>query len=205
MKIDFHVHTSEYSPCARSTADEQIRAAITHGLDAVVITDHFHILTPSDALRLNRKYAPFRILPGAEITSDGEDWLVYGVSDPLLEDRFWEYPELHQFVHSHGGTIVLAHPFRFHPGIHVDLRRFPPDAIELYSNNIIPEHYPAIRELANSLGLPTLCNSDSHHETKIGLYFNILDGEVDGDASIFASLRAGRLRPSVSEPAVQST
>ena len=66
MKVDFHVHTAERSRCATAHQKEQIETAIAAGLDCIAITDH-HKLVPLEELeRLNRAYAPFRILGGIE-------------------------------------------------------------------------------------------------------------------------------------------
>ena len=35
MKVDLHVHTKERSPCGRSSAVEQIQAAVSAGLGAI--------------------------------------------------------------------------------------------------------------------------------------------------------------------------
>ena len=80
-KVDLHVHTSERSPCAIASEDEQIRAAIAAGLDAIFITDH-HRLVPVEQLdALNRTFAPFRIFGGIEVTSQGEDFRYWLIGD----------------------------------------------------------------------------------------------------------------------------
>jgi predicted metal-dependent phosphoesterase TrpH len=174
MKIDFHVHTAERSACATAMAAEQIKKAIASGLDAIAITDHHQLVHPRELERYNQNFAPFQILPGIEITSDREDWLVLGLHDPLLESDTWYYPDLHRFVRSKGGFIVLAHPYRYRPTISVDLFANPPDAIEIRSNNIRSEHVARIQELADKLKVTTLCNSDGHYTGHIGNYYNIL-------------------------------
>ena len=83
--IDFHVHTAERSTCAIASQTEQIQKAIQSGLQAIAITDHSRLVPVHELERLNRIYAPFRILNGIEITADGEDWLVLGITDKLVE------------------------------------------------------------------------------------------------------------------------
>ncbi len=112
MKIDLHVHSKERSVCGRASEEEQIRAAIDAGLDAIVFTDHHRLISAERLQQLNEKYAPFRIFGGIEITLDGEDVLILGVQDPALESMNWSYPSLHAFVRARGGFIALAHPFR---------------------------------------------------------------------------------------------
>ncbi len=198
LHYDFHVHTSERSTCAIASQTEQIQTAIRSGLHAVAITDHFKLVPDHELARLNRIYAPFQIMSGIEITANGEDWLVLGLSDPALETEKWTYPLLHQFVRRQGGVLVLAHPFRYHPVIDVDLVKYPPHAVELRSNNIRVELVPKIKDLADQLHVPTLCNSDAHSTGSIGRYYNISDRSVMDSGDIFGAIKSGSLRPSVS-------
>jgi predicted metal-dependent phosphoesterase TrpH len=180
MKIDLHVHTRERSACGKSSEEEQICIAIDVGLDAITLTDHDRLAPPGRLQELNNKYVPFKVFGGIELSiSDArtlafEHLLVVGVHDERLENRRWSYPELHRFVREHGGFMALAHPFRFNPDIQLDLERFPPDAIEAYSNNI-PKHAEGrLLKLARHLGVPVLSNSDAHHTGVLGQYYNLL-------------------------------
>lgn len=192
MKIDLHVHSSERSPCGKALEEDQVRAAIGAGLDAIVFTDH-HRLAPHERLdQLNQRYAPFRIFGGVEITTDGEDVLVIGVRDAALENAKWSYPDLHAFVRERGGFIAMAHPFRYHPQIQLDLDRYVPDAIELHSINTSPTHQDQISEVAARLGIPTLCNSDAHTTDGLGKYYNVLQAFPADEQALLALLKAGQ-------------
>ncbi len=197
LHIDFHVHTAERSNCATASQTDQIQTAIQSGLQIIAITDHFKLVPDQEFFRLNRIYAPFQILRGIEITANGEDWLVLGIADPVLESENWTYPNLHHYVRNQGGVIILAHPYRYHPIIGVDLIQFPPDAVELRSNNIRVELVPKIRELADRLHIPTLCNSDAHSTGSIGRYYNIFDSPMMNSGEILEAIKSGLLRPSV--------
>ena len=197
FRIDFHVHTSERSNCALATQTEQIKAAIKSGLQAIAITDHFKLVPASELIRLNKIYAPFRILSGIEITANGEDWLVLGLNDEILETEKWDYPQLHQYVTSRGGILILAHPFRYRTTIGVDIFKNPPDAIELRSNNIRLDLVPKIKDLANLLNIPTLCNSDAHNTSYIGRFYNICDRPTMETKVILGAIKSGAMLPSV--------
>lgn len=121
----------------------------------------------------------------------------FGVGEPRLESEDWSYVDLHRFVRSKGGFIVLAHPYRYRPNLSVDLFVSPPDAIEIRSNNIRGEFVPRIQELANRLGLPTLCNSDAHSTGSLGRYYNIVSSEHSGSEFVLNALRAGSLQHSI--------
>ena len=194
MKIDLHVHSSERSPCGKASEEEQIRAAMAAGLDAIVFTDH-HCLVPQKRLEdLNRRHAPFKIYGGIEITTDGEDVLVLGIQDSTLENVKWAYRDLHAFVRSRAGFIAMAHPYRYHPEIQLPLGQCVPDAIELHSINTAPARADKIREVASLLGIPTLCNSDAHGTDALGKYYNMLEVCPADEQELIALLKAGQFK-----------
>lgn len=191
MKIDLHVHSSERSTCATSTEEEQIQAAIACGLDAMVFTDHGRLVPQARLEALNRKYAPFRIFGGVEITlEEREDVLVLGIQDPALEGQ-WTYPELHTFVRKCSGWIALAHPFRYHPDIVIDVAQYPPDALEGCSTNVALLNRPRIRDAAKQLGIPVVCNSDAHVTRSLGVGYNLLKETPADEAALVRLLRIG--------------
>lgn len=192
MKIDLHVHSRERSLCGRASEEEQIRAAIDSGLDAIVFTDHHRLISSERLQQLNEKYAPFRIFGGIEITADGEDMLVLGVQDAALENLLWTYPALHAFVRAQGGFIALAHPFRWHSTVTLDLERFAPDAIEVRSGNTSADAEGRIRDLAARLGIPVLCNSDAHSTWQLGAHYNMLERPPANEQDLVALLRSGQ-------------
>jgi predicted metal-dependent phosphoesterase TrpH len=194
MKIDLHVHTKERSECGRASEEEQVRAAIAAGLDAIVFTDHHH-LAPAERLQaLNQQYAPFRVFGGIEISAQGEDFLVLGLRHAELESEDWSFPDLVEFVRQQSGYIALAHPFRYRANIELDIERYTPDAIEVRSPNTPVDQESRIRELAVRLGIPGLYNSDAHSTERLGTYYiQLADTPVDEQALI-ASLKSGQFQ-----------
>jgi histidinol phosphatase-like PHP family hydrolase len=192
VKIDLHVHTKERSACGESGEEEMLQAAVAYGLDGLVFTDH-HRFIPLDRLEeLNRKYAPLRVFGGIEISVDeGEDVLVLGVRDPTLEKRNWSYTRLFAFVRERDGFLALAHPFRYHAEIAIDIETYPPDAIELHSKNTGACDAPRILAVLERLGLPPLCNSDAHRAEHVGVYYNELAREPSGERELIQILKAG--------------
>jgi hypothetical protein len=191
MNIDLHVHTSDRSPCAHDSEEVQIQAAIEAGLHALFITDHWKLVPMGRLAALNSCYAPFNVFGGIEISIDGEDLLVLGIQDPSLEQREFTYPALHAFVRAHSGFMVLAHPFRYHPAINLPIEQYPPDAIELYSQNTPRAYESEIRMIARQYGLALLSNSDAHTNKHLGGHYNILQDDAQNEAAIFSQLRSG--------------
>jgi hypothetical protein len=151
---------------------------------------------PEELAYLNAKYDPFRVFGGIEVTTRGEHVLVLGVRDDALEHRWWTYPDLHAFVEARGGFLVLAHPFRFNPGrLVVDVKRFPPHALEVYSLNTPRRAETRIREVAARLGVPLLSNSDAHHTSDIGAHYNVLDQAAEHMEALVGILTEGAFEP----------
>jgi histidinol phosphatase-like PHP family hydrolase len=192
VKIDLHVHAKERSACGRSGEEEMIQAAIAFGLDGLVFTDH-HRLVPLERLEeLNRKYAPFRVFGGIEVSvTEGEDVLVLGVRDAMLETRRWSYSELFAFVRKRSGFLVLAHPFRYHDGIDIDIETYPPEAVEVHSKNTGACDEARIRAVLTCAGLLPLYNSDAHVAEHVGIYYNRLARVPRDERELIEILRKG--------------
>jgi len=192
MKVDLHVHARERSDCSASGEEDLIRAAIGYGLDGLVFTDHARLVPGKRLEKLNEKFAPFRVFSGIEITvEEGEDVLVFGVQDRVLERMRWNYHVLHDFVRRCNGCLVLAHPYRYRDGVNIDIESRKPDAIELHSINIGICDEPKILELARKTGCHTICNSDAHWQEHVGLYHVDLAGRPENDSGLVSLLRYG--------------
>jgi len=195
MKIDLHVHTSEYSGCAVSTEKEQIEAAIARGLDGIALTDHNFQRNQAYLEQLNKEYAPFKIFAGVEIhvVDSYEDILVIGVHDMAeYNDHKWTYPELHNFVREKGGFIAIPHPYRYVDKVKADVTNFAPDALELKSKNIDPKNANLIQALAKKLGIKTIVASDAHVSEHLGMYHLVVHNNVQTDTDLVQELKSGR-------------
>lgn len=198
MKIDLHVHCNNRSACGQVPQEAQIQAGIDNGLDAIAFADHHRLVPPAELVDLNRKYAPFKIFSAIEITvAEEEDIIVVGVDDPKLElmERQWRYLDLHAFVNLKNGIMCLAHPFRYHEGILIDIETYRPHGIEKYSWNTAPVQQSRISEIAHRHGLFTMSNSDAHGTRGIGQYFNDVDGNPADGLELAALLKAGKFKP----------
>jgi predicted metal-dependent phosphoesterase TrpH len=192
MKIDLHVHASERSACSRSGEQEIIRAAARFGLDALAFTDHQQLVSLDRVAQLNRIHDPFRIFSGIEVhTLEEEDLLVIGVSDPALGGRDWLYAELYDFARSRNAFLALAHPFRFHDTIRVDIETRRPDAIEVASTNIDPAAEPRVHKMIARLGCHALHASDAHQADRVGMFYVNVTGSPATDAELAELLRRG--------------
>jgi len=192
MKIDLHVHASERSGCSGATEEQLIAAAKAIGLDGLCFTDHHQLVPAWHLAELNEKHAPFRIFGGIELTlAEEEDILVFGIDDPQVESLYWHFPDLHEFVRERDGFMALAHPFRYHPSVGLDLGQYAIDAIEIRSINIPHSDVSAIQEIADRFGLRTLANSDAHSVECVGMFHNALERAPADTTDLLHLLRSG--------------
>lgn len=194
MKIDLHVHAKERSACSIASEKEHIESAIRFGLDGLVFTDHNRISSKEHIDELNKKYKPFRIYSGIEITikDKGEDILVIGINDKILEEKDWSYEELYKYVKENNGFIALAHPYRYKDYVNVDIENYIPDAIEIHSTNIGKDDEQNIKNLAKRLNTRLITNSDGHYSKHVGIYHNDLEYTPQDDAELVEILKAGK-------------
>ncbi len=195
LYIDFHVHTSLLSGCASSTPEEQVQSAIGRGIDAMFITEHMRLFPQEKIDALNKKYAPFQIFQGIEVTVRGSSWddfVVLGVHDKAIEGENWTYKDLWKFVKARGGAIILAHPYRYSDKVEPGIYEYKPDAVEVLSSNIGSYKYEKRLALAKELGLPVVTNSDSHHVSTTGCYSNIFPDDSWSEEIILENLLSGK-------------
>ena len=94
--------------------DQLIIRAKSVGLDGVCLTDHDHTWGEDFIARLRDKH-DFLVIGGAEISTDEGDILVFGFHESVRD--IYDSYELREKLDDCGGVMILAHPFRFDPGL----------------------------------------------------------------------------------------
>jgi histidinol phosphatase-like PHP family hydrolase len=186
-KYDLHMHSY---PCSvgGSPIRDHIDALIAKGYSGMVITNHFYNGNNDidktqpwadfvDAYWQDYLYGleyarqfDFDLLFGLEEhVGDGLEILLYGIT----AEQIAAHPELAtcdtetyvEIIHSLGGLVYQAHPFR--------LRRYIPtpgplacldkmDGIEVYNAGNTPEQNESAAQLAKELNLAIVAGSDGH-------------------------------------------
>lgn len=192
---DLHVHSKECSGCAASTVTEQIDACKENGLQGFVLTNHFltgNNCVPKDIPWVERvKYYWDAFLKGKEYGEkidfdvifgiehhyyDAQEILIYGIDLDFLVNNpdFCDISpeEVCERVHSVGGFVSHAHPFRERGYIPENPRKMDMsylDGIEVYNGaNREIEDVKAL-ELCGNLGLVPTAGSDLHWTQHIGV------------------------------------
>ena len=182
-----HLHTNQGSICGASPGRNYIRAYKERGFTGIIVTDHFfnsntraNRALPWDQW-VNTYCAGFEeareegarlgldVFFGWEETFDGDDYLVYGLDKDWLlkhpEVRRWKREDQFREVHTYGGCVIQAHPFRQHDYIRdIHLAPFLVDGVEAANaGNFDPFYDRLAMEYARLLGLAAVAGSDIHN------------------------------------------
>lgn len=187
-KIDLHVHTKYSSGCSCMDAESIVRSYLDAGYSGIVIADHY---APREIRNYNTSQPllyrflegyrcvheeglkqGLQVYKGAEVNfGDGNDFLVFGWEDSLLEDPEAVFSMgLERFskrCRASGALLVQAHPFR-HVCTPADHRLL--DGVEVL--NMHPWWDSHNRDaLAFASQWPSLLytsGSDCHHPSHVG-------------------------------------
>lgn len=194
-----HLHTNLASACAHNSSIEMVDAAAEAGYSGIIITEHNWYGNTSvrekswerwvDAFvkgytiaKDYTKNTDFDVFWGYEAGYNGTEFLIYGITPTWLK----EHPEIidasvkeqYDLIHSAGGIVVHAHPFREEFYI-PKIRLFPDyvDAVEginathsnskSFSHNN-PNFDKSAIEYARANNLPITAGSDIHTTNLLG-------------------------------------
>ncbi|MBE6728006.1 MAG: hypothetical protein E7562_05100 [Ruminococcaceae bacterium] len=210
-----HIHTSACSGCARSTAIEHIDKAIEVGYSGIILTNHFYGGNTCidrklpwfdfvDAYRkdyiIAKEYAEkhnFDVIFGLEDGyGGGKEMLIYGIEPEAVMNEP-DYPKMNlkeksEFIHSCGGIVSSAHPFRhrsyiLEPDTPPDASCF--DAVEVFNfNNADEENDKALLFCIENNLLP-ISGGDSHIITELGGSGIVFNHRVKTEAELVTALR----------------
>ena len=197
-RIDHHIHTTRHSPDSIIEPEELIERAREAGLDGVVITEHDRIWDPDELDELSARADGLTVLSGAEVSTREGHFLVYGLTD--LDDCApgVALADLMRIVREQGAAIVAAHPYRWDQDFDAIISDHGPafDAVELASNNVLPDMRQKIDELLRRCpSMGSTGSSDAHEPATVGCYFTEFPGPVRSMAEFVAALKGRSGRP----------
>jgi predicted metal-dependent phosphoesterase TrpH len=218
-KYETHMHTSEGSACAYSTAEEMVRAHKELGYTGVFVTDHFFNGNTAVDRRLpwNEKVEAFckgyenakaegdriglQVFFGFEYGVNAADFLVYNL------DKEWllNHPDIDKYdtrkafrlMREEGAFIVHAHPFRERDYI-PNIQLFPRDVDAVESFNGAQKDEPLVNErgklYAMMYDLPQTAGSDSHVANKLFKSGVETEVKIEKPLDYFEMIKNGRLK-----------
>lgn len=215
-RYETHCHCVQASRCARSTAQELVRAYHAKGYAGLVLTDHFifgNTSVPRDLswqtrMRMyHQAYLDakaegdkldFDVIFGIEHAyGDGKEVLIYGIDLPFLLNNP-DIPEisLDEFaarVKAHGGIVVQAHPYRNRSYVNMAVgpRADLVDGIEVHNPWNQPGEDKQALELANSGDYILTSGGDIHmaEDPRLGTAGILLPYRVRNEKEFVAALK----------------
>jgi len=213
-----HLHTSESSACAVSSAEQQAIAYKERGYTGIIITDHFvnGYTTCPKSLQWEQKMKHFvsgyenakkagdkiglDVFFGWEFTIRGADFLTYGLDVNFLISRprldLMNIEDYSNLVRECGGYIAQAHPYR--EAYYID-HSFPVshtllDGIEVY--NSYDSDYINNKALAYALkyDLPMQSGTDSHGRGERYFAGISLETKAESIQDIINAIKAKKVR-----------
>lgn len=216
-KYEMHIHTTACSACANSTAEEMVTATKEAGFSGLVLTNHFmHGNTVIDrnlpwerfagayaedyynAKRLGDQLGIDVLFGIEEGVGDGKEALIYGLSpeDIVSEPKIASMTlrELADFVHSHGGLLYAAHPFRDRPYIknpnaEPDMTCY--DSIEVYNRFNTEDANIKAEKFAKKNGLCGIAGGDTHSAANVGATGLAFKHRIKTNQELVEALKAG--------------
>ncbi len=174
FRIDLHVHTNRYSPCAETLDPERLgKTAHDAGLDGLVITEHDAMWTEKEVQVLKQKIDhKVKIYRGVEVSSSDGHFIVIGLKDMTNIQVGISAIELFAITKKANAVVILAHPQRSGCGAKI----FPEninwhkyvDAIEVASTCTFGQYEVDARRLGTETGLSTVAGSDAHCLDRVG-------------------------------------
>ena len=214
-----HLHSSVSSACGRSKGPEYLEGYKELGYDGIFVTEHFYLgntCIPRDLPwpewvdRFCGSYyetkeagdkAGINVFFGWETSyGTGEDFLIYGLDPKWLKD----HPEIirltqeeqYELVHSEGGLVVQAHPFR-ERGYMNEIRLHPNhcDAWEIANAGNKPYMDRRAYEYARDHDMIMTCGSDIHSVDCLAedmVFAMVTDERILSESDYVRIIRSGR-------------
>ncbi|MFA6133695.1 MAG: PHP domain-containing protein [Phycisphaerae bacterium] len=168
MKVELHLHTDCFSPCARSGPAEMMTRLVQTGYKAVYITEHDALWSDQDLADLQNRYPTLRIFRGVEVTLNlgsgerNQHMLVLGTSDRRYTELANEPAALVAKARAEGCLTILAHPFRWEGSARILAEGIVPDALEYCTCNQEGGLAQQAMAKAEELDIPFINAGDSH-------------------------------------------
>jgi len=210
-----HMHTSEVSGCAVSSAAQQVACYKKKGFTGIIVTDHFingytscpnnlpwdkkmkHFVTGYEKAKKAGDELGLDVFLGWEFTILGADFLTYG----LGLDFLLAYPGLDEFgideysalVRDCGGYLAQAHPYRDAYYIEHNYPVAPHliDGVEVYNAMDNDKTNAKAYAFAKENDLPMQAGTDSHRAGGYNYKGIVLSERAKNIHDIIDAIKAG--------------
>lgn len=191
-RVDLHVHTRRYSPCAEFLDPRELGAIMAEQqLDAVLLTEHDAQWGSEELDALRRACQPHRIFAGIELSARDGHVVAVGVRGELPIDKRRSVEDTTLLVAEAGGTSILVHPFRMRSA----WGPIPPHglgAVEVASTVTVDEAARAASALAVLWRLAAVAGSDAHAPDRVGTCWTWLPVMPRDEAELAQQIKSGQ-------------
>ena len=197
FRVDLHVHTRRYSPCAEALDPEYLGPVMERkGLSGLVITEHDHLWSMEEIERLNRKLHNRRIYRGVEVSSCNGHFIVIGLDGMQGIEPGIGVEQLLARIRSSGAAIIWAHPHMQYGNVPAPLNSsaMPQGlhAVEVASGVTQGKTSAATRTMARRMGWAAVGGSDAHFPGQVGCAYTLLPNLPENEKHLAAAIRKGR-------------
>lgn len=196
-RVDLHVHTRRFSPCAESLDPERLGLRMKAcGLHGVVITEHDRLWPEADIVRLNRRLVGRRIYRGVEVSSRNGHFVVIGLKHMRGIKPGISAEELVHVTHCQDAAVILAHPQITYSQMHepLALSEMPTGihAVEVASTVTVGRSADEVAAFARKTGLVMVGGSDAHFLEQVGQVATCFARLPTDEDELAADIRNGR-------------
>lgn len=198
-RIDLHVHTRRFSPCAETLDPEKLLHVMSQrSIHGVVIAEHDQLWPSEDIAALNRRLKHQRIYRGVEVSSKNGHFVVIGA-----ESMNGIYPgigikELVKAAHELQAIVIWAHPLSNYKNLSepFTLDQIPKElnAVEVASDVTNSDATATVLLFAQKRGWTPVSGSDAHAISQVGTKFTRFAHLPKDEKSLAAAIRDGRCR-----------
>ena len=204
--FDIHIHTLKYSDCSFITPEDLIAQAREMHLDGIALTEHGMRWPDKEFDKLRKLAGPhgLGLINGQEIYTAGSnnamegEFLVFGLKYSLT--RRLSAAELCEEVHSAGGVLIAAHPYKLsrggkshYYGAGDRVYSLPIDAIELCHPDQGERAVNKIRKVMKERGIPGTGGSDAHKIFNVGSCVTLFENKIADETDFIREIRAGNI------------
>ncbi len=191
LRLDLHVH-SRSSPDSVMSLPAIADQLGVLGLQGFGLTDHNTIVSHAALRDLNRQYPKLWFLPGIEVSTVEGHLLVYGVSE--LPPIYHPLDETLDWVRTHGGISILAHPMRLAHGVGPRLAETAAvtaiEAVNGHNSALANAHAEVI---ATRRALGTTGGSDAHDLRDLGRAYTEFPPAIASLEDLVEAIRQGKV------------
>lgn len=203
-RVDLHVHTNRFSPCAESLDPERLPEVMAHiGLQGVVITEHDCLWPVKEIAALNRRVEKGHIYRGVEVSSRNGHFVVIGLETLDGFQPGIDVASLVKIAAKQSAAVIWAHPCANYGNITeplpVDAMPQGIHAVEVASD--VTDQAATSRALgyAKRMGWVPVCGSDAHSLGHVGCVATLFPQLPKDDKALAAAISAGRCRAAYAE------